>query len=123
MSMNKTWPISNFTSEDCSDDMRFLLSQPRRLNESIPFDALLSPRPQLCKHCAASARRRSCRSSFRRGRSFKFPRRNNLLGERFEARLTAQVLKHRINPDRNDVIGGTLAIRSLQRIDGALLVA
>src|SRR5439155_13919199 len=42
MSMNKTCPISNFTSEDCSDDMRFLLSQPRRLNESIPFDASFS---------------------------------------------------------------------------------
>src|SRR5947209_11325200 len=35
MSMNKTCPISNFTSEERSDGMSFVLSRNSRLNESI----------------------------------------------------------------------------------------
>src|SRR5256885_1625333 len=40
MSMNKTCPISNFTSEDCSDGMRFLLSY-SRFNQSIPIQEIV----------------------------------------------------------------------------------
>src|SRR5205823_13066992 len=40
MSMNKTCPISNFTSEGCSDGMKFLLSQDSQFNESIPIHGI-----------------------------------------------------------------------------------
>src|SRR6266513_593782 len=43
MSMNKTCPISNFTSEECSDGMNFLLSQNSRFNELFRFKTSLSP--------------------------------------------------------------------------------
>jgi len=36
MSMNKTCPISNLTSAECSDGMSLLLSQTSRFNEPIP---------------------------------------------------------------------------------------
>src|SRR5436305_8739185 len=59
LSMNKTCPISNVASEGCSDGMKFLLSQDSQFNESIPIHGIpLSVRPQLCKRCAASVRRR-----------------------------------------------------------------
>src|SRR5437867_130149 len=80
-------------------------------------------RPRLCKRCAVSARQRNCRSSFECTCFFEFPRRDNFLGQRFEARLTAQVVKHWIYPDGIDVIAGAFAIRSLQRVDSVLLVA
>jgi hypothetical protein len=37
MSMNKTCPISNFTSDDCSDGMSLLLSQNSLFNELLRF--------------------------------------------------------------------------------------
>src|SRR6266436_1912663 len=64
MSMNKTCPISNFMSEECSGGMRFLLSQTSRLNEPIPLEASLPVRPEPCKRCAASAPRRSSSDSW-----------------------------------------------------------
>src|SRR6266496_451794 len=63
MSMNKTCPISNFTSDERSDGIDFLLSQNPRFNESIPVRDI-DTRPQPCKRCAASAPRRSSSDSW-----------------------------------------------------------
>src|SRR5437667_11095949 len=115
MSMKSTCAISR---------RRFVFSSSAiRRSGSANLIQPFSAAPGNAAHCAASARKKNSVRSFESDRALEFSRGNDFLGERFEARLTAQVLKHRINPDRNDVIGGTLAIRSLQRIDGALLVA
>src|SRR5262245_48065149 len=65
-------------------------------------------RLQLCKHCAASARRRSCRSSFRR--PAELARRHNLFGERFEARIAAQRIDKRVNSNPAYVGTGVILI-------------
>src|ERR1700757_1149640 len=59
----------------------------RKIRFSAPSRAY-STSDLLCKRCVASARK-SC--SFRRGCSLEFARRNNFFGERFEARVAAEI--------------------------------
>src|SRR5881396_3015767 len=59
MSMNKTCPISNFTSEEDSDgikDLFYLETGP--LTSRFRSETFVFIRPRLCKHCAVSARRK-----------------------------------------------------------------
>src|SRR5260370_36547693 len=64
MSMNKTCPISNFTSEECWDGMNFYYLKPRDLTSRFRFKTSLSARSPPCKRCAASAPRRSSSDSW-----------------------------------------------------------
>src|SRR5437870_2677656 len=65
----------------------------------------LHKRPRPCKHCAASAPRRSSRSSL----LCFWLRRNHLLHERFEARIAVQRIEQWIYFDPADV--GAVAFR------------
>src|SRR5205823_773634 len=73
----------------------------RSERESTPPESIATPRrhrqPPLCKHCAASARRRSC--SFRSGGRFELRGWNNFFGERFETRIAAEWVEQRVNSD------------------------
>ena len=53
----------------------------------------------------------------------KFPCRNNLLGQRFEARLTTQIVQEWVNFDDVNVVTLTVAIGSLQGNNRALFIA
>src|SRR5436309_3411870 len=83
------------------------------------------PRPhtrrQLCKHCAASARKGNCRSSFRS--RAEFAQRNNFLGERFETRIAAQWVEQRINSDISYVGTGAILITLFKPAECLLFVA
>src|SRR5262245_49354638 len=65
-------------------------------------------RLQLCKRCAASARRRSYRFSFRR--TAELARRHNLFGERFKTRITPQGIEKRIDSNPAYVIPSSILI-------------
>jgi hypothetical protein len=87
MSMNKTCPISNFTSEADSDGIgMYFYPEPKGLTSRI--SRLHSRRP-LCKRCAALARRRSCVSSLW-----------FLFAEFLEARIVPERIEHRIEPEQ-----------------------
>ena len=78
-------------------------------------------RPRPCKHCAASARRRSC--SFRRDRSLEFRAWNNLFGERFEPRIAAEWVEQRVNSDIAYVRPGAILITLFKPAERLLFVA
>ena len=61
MSMTKTWPISNFTSEADSDNIGMDL-YPKGRDLTSRISRLRTP-PQLCTRCDASARRRKSSDS------------------------------------------------------------
>src|SRR3989442_7436064 len=63
MSMNKTCPISNFTSEEDSDGMNFYYLKTRDLTSRFRSETSHT-RSQPCKRCAASAPRRSSSDSW-----------------------------------------------------------
>src|SRR5436305_2506651 len=76
-------------------------------------------RPRPCKRCAASARRRSCRSSSRLARE-------DTRDELLEARIAAQIVEAVINQDPAQigrVEGGVILIALLERANGCVLVA
>src|SRR5437868_11255484 len=60
MSMNKTCPISNFTSEEYSDGIGFVLSRNSRFNESIsahrPFTSAFARLPSSSDSAVTSRR-------------------------------------------------------------------
>src|SRR6266702_277536 len=73
--------------------------------------ALIGRQPQSCKRCAASVRRRSCRSSRFCCRFIsKLRRGNNLFRERFEARIAAERVEQRVNSDISYVGTGAILI-------------
>src|SRR5437899_11456391 len=63
MSMNKTCPISNFSSVECSDGMKFYYLKTSFLTSRFQFKTSHA-RPQPCKRCAPSSRRRSSSDSW-----------------------------------------------------------
>src|SRR5439155_2393059 len=69
-------------------------------------------RPRPCKHCAASARRRSYRSSL-------FPA-GNFFHERFKARVAAQRVEIRIDLDKIEVGRAAFLSCSLQPIQSLI---
>src|ERR1700738_4625917 len=116
MSINNTCPISNFTSEEWSVDIRFLLFQNSRFNEPIPDSGHRFHRAAAGKHCAVLAPRRiACRAVGRakaRRSSFQsraeLTRRHNLFGQRFEARIAMERNEQRI--DTNHAYGIAIAL-------------
>src|SRR5205814_8834559 len=71
--------------------------------------------PQPCKHCAASARRRNCRSS-------SFPA-SNLLHECFEARIAVEIVEERIFREEEQVAFVASRKAVLERFNGAFFFA
>src|SRR6266436_5247553 len=71
--------------------------------------ALIGRQSQLCKHCAASARQRNCRSSFLRA--------ENLLNQGFKPRMAAEWVKEGIYFDKRDVGTGAIAVGALKPVD------
>src|SRR5437879_4964577 len=67
-------------------------------------------RPQLCKHCAALARRRSYRSSL-------FPA-GNLSHKRFEARIAAKIVEEWISREEEQVAFVASRKAVLERFNG-----
>jgi hypothetical protein len=47
-----------------------------------------------------------------RGGFLKQPRRNNFVGQGFEARIAVEIVKHRIGPNQRDILTGALAVGS-----------
>src|SRR4030095_14144136 len=74
-----------------------------------------------CNRSAASARRKSCRSSFRR--CAEVARRDNLLRERFEPRITAQWIEERVDSNKPYVGPGAILIRSFDPAKRLFFVA
>src|SRR5947209_19319711 len=80
------------------------------------------PRP--CKRCAASARRRSCRSSRFCCRFIsKLRRGNNFFGERFETRIAAEWVEQRVNSDISYVRARAILITLFKPAQRLLFVA
>src|ERR1700694_3660945 len=77
---------------------RKLAEKSRRLEGATTKRQRKRPRP--CKRCAASARRRNCRSSFWSCGLSKFARRQNLLSQRFKSRIPMKRFEQRIETDR-----------------------
>src|SRR5437868_866782 len=50
--MNRTWPISNFTSEPDPDGIGFVLSRNSGFNESISAQPVSGPGPRNADRCA-----------------------------------------------------------------------
>src|SRR5437879_11235882 len=70
---------------------------------------------QLCRHCAASARKRSCRSSLFAA--------SNLLHERFEARIAAKIVEEWISREEEQVAFIAFRKAVIERFDGAFFFA
>src|SRR5262245_49924646 len=81
----------------------------------------LHKRPQLCKHCAALIRQKSCRSSFRR--PAELARRHNLFSERFKTRITPQRIEERINSNPAYVIPSSILIGFFEPTERLFFVA
>src|SRR5439155_13638526 len=93
MSMNKTCPISNFTSVDCSAGTRtFYYLKTRDLTSRFGC---------LCK----------------------LPHRNNLFRQRFEARIAAQRVEQRVNSDISYVRTGAILVTLFKPVECLLFVA
>src|SRR5438105_582450 len=81
-------------------------------------------RPPLCKRCAASAPRRSCRSSRFCCRFIsKLRRGNNFFGERFETRIAAEWVEQRVNSDISYVRARAILITLFKPAQRLLFVA
>src|SRR5205823_10104403 len=96
--------------------------------KSTPLESIATTPPDRrrppCKHCAASARQRSCRSSrFGSGFVSEFACRNNLFRERFKLRLAAQWIDERVNSDPPDVSTGAILITLFEPAQRLLFVA
>src|SRR6266436_1864408 len=71
--------------------------------------ALIGRQSRLCKRCAASARRRNCRSSFLRA--------ENLLNQGFKPRMAAEWVKEGIYFGKRDVGTGAISVSALKPVD------
>src|SRR5215467_5749181 len=84
-----------------------------REGKSTPPEWRATPRRrrrrQPYKRCAASVRQKNCRSSFFQG--------DDLLHERFEARIAAQIVQKWVDFDYEKVICLAALIRALQLIE------
>ena len=125
MSMKKTCPISNFTSEECSGGMGFVLSGNGVLTKLFPAGNLLHPpSPGFGATCLRQT------SAWQAGRaldlgsstSFRFwPR--YFLHKGFEARIAAKIVEERIHFDDKQVSACAFAIGTFQFIDGVRFLA
>src|ERR1700730_16062968 len=115
-------PRSGERSDEQSSWEHRTPERPGRCPEPAP-SRRPNTRLRLCKHCAASARRRSYPNSFLGHGPSKFPRWNNFLGQRFESRIAAQVVEHRVDPDVVNVAAVVLAMSTLQLIHRMVFVA
>src|SRR6266480_4359905 len=81
-------------------------------------------RPQPCKHCAASIRKRNCRSSlFGSGFVSELRSGNNLFRQRFETRIAAQRVEERVNSDISYVRARAILITLFKPAQRLLFIA